>query len=1234
VAIVVFMLIAPLAALSGSADYIQQGAVNGSEGGIIPTIFIGPDRVPVAVYYDRESQMRLSQLSLTGQVKSGVVLSNIPFTDPVRDGWLVDVVAMDGNGLLHVVWTQDGAVWHKVYDIDGNVRLNNHRISAVEATAHSPAIASTGASDGTVAWVTWTETRENIGTHVRIASLDPTGMVIGSQWVDDWTQQLGPTVSDVSSDLEGNAYVTFVADDGAYWAVPDTEGGYDLRLVHGPNEGSLPSTVFHPDGTPYAIWEEYPWDWEYMRNFYMMTSLIDGAPSEPEILVGMAGFGLKTFRPSSILTVANGGPSATISTDDGFILMIPDPSGGFDLSSQTLYDDGETREVNLVSVTTDDRGQTYLGWYLYQNKQSNSYFRVIERASDFELSSFHSSQTILIRSGTDLDLKVNVDNVVGYTSRAQLSVASSSTPPFIAEIVGDELIELGGGEGTSFTVRVTASMTAAPSAVGTITVSASPEGWEAVTTDLEFTVEIPAYQPFIVRGPEEVVSALPGEPVTVSFTIESWSDNDEMVTLEPTVPKGWAVGSEETRSVPAGGSVQVDLEVTAPEGAPEGTLAEVGLGGHTADGTSGAPGHASAVVTAHTGVIMDVGTSALTVTEGSAGDAKYMATREVWVRNTGNQEVDVTFLAHPNRDGWTASTTPASMTLTPGSEATLVVAVGAPDGALWGSSAQVMVVAAMADGPTLDVRYIPCTVERTTAYTVEFLPVSTPLMDGRAEVDVRLSNPGNGFEDLTLELLGVPVGWETQLSGYTEPVRLAPGGTRMLSLNLIAPMGTPPGEVNIVARAWGSDKLATSMLRVVVPERFSVDMSVETEVREMTPPATVVFPLDLVSSGNAAGEARLSLEGLPFGWDYSFHTPEGVAVVSFPMAVGDTRAAQLSLRVPSDADGDHAIDLVVRDRFGGSLDRITLYVRLRLPDLSITDMLVLPADPREGTPMTVRARVLNLGMADAEDVSVVLKEGSTVIDRDTLSVVPRMGELEVVLYMVPQQGKITLVLEVDPANLIRERSESNNVVKRHLEVAGPENEPLVTPAVAQASVAIIVTASILGLLGGTETGKYAFLTLIFIPLYTKIKKNRVLDHYLRGKIHGYIIANPGEHYNAIKDQLEVTNGALSYHLRVLEREGYIRSRMDGIFKRFYPADMKLPTTQRNISSFQEVILTIVKNNQGLSQKDIAKRIGASSQVINYHVKILEDSGLIRVDRSRRRSKVYATDAPTARVAVE
>jgi predicted transcriptional regulator/uncharacterized membrane protein len=861
---------------------------------------------------------------------------------------------------------------------------------------------------------------------------------------------------------------------------------------------------------------------------------------------------------------------------------------------------------------------------------------VIERASDFRLSTPLGQDNLLIRSGTHLDLTVSVDSLVDYGSNAQLVATSSSSPPFIAEIIGSDLIEVEGGAINTFTIRVTASMTAVPGTTGTITVTASPEGWDDVTTSLEFTVEIPQYQPFIIRPPEGPVMALPGQSIPVTFTIESWSDSDETITLEPTAPKGWTVEAPETRSVPAGEIIEVVVDVTAPDGTVEGTAADIGLGGVTDGGEVGAEAHVPAVVAAHTSIRLDLGNGDLTVSPGSAVDTKMASTREVLVRNTGNQPVEVSFHAQPNREGWMALTTPDTMELTPGSVGTLNVTVGAPVGALWGSSAQVMIVVAMVDGPTLDVSYLKCSVIHTTGYYPIFHPGSTPLMDGRAVVDLDLVNQGNGFEDVTVEILGLPLGWTVDIAGYDDFIRVAPGGTRSLSVSITAPVGTPPGEVTIVARILGSDDgFKTASLKVNVLEVFTVDLSMADDTRTLNPPGTVKVPFHMASTGNAEGEAKVSLEGLPQGWDYAFTTPDGVARISFPMDVGDTANAQVSIRVPEEAEGEtHIIFLVVRDRFGEMLDRVPVYVRLRLPDLAVVDMLVLPAEPREGAPLTVRATVLNLGMADAEDVSVVLKEGNTVIDRDTLSIVPKLGHLEVVLYMVPSQGRRTLVLEVDPADAIRERDEANNLIKRHVDVAAPPDQPLVTPAVAQASVAIVLTVSILGLLGGTESGKYAFLTLIFIPLYTKIKKDRVLDHYLRGKIHGYIIANPGEHYNAIKEQLNVTNGALSYHLRVLEREHYVRSRMDGIYKRFYPADMKLPTTQRNISSFQEVILTIVKNTQGLSQKDIAKRIGASSQVINYHIKILEESDLIRVDRSRRKSRVYATDTPTNVVATD
>ncbi|HEX9709905.1 MAG TPA: winged helix-turn-helix transcriptional regulator, partial [Candidatus Thermoplasmatota archaeon] len=120
---------------------------------------------------------------------------------------------------------------------------------------------------------------------------------------------------------------------------------------------------------------------------------------------------------------------------------------------------------------------------------------------------------------------------------------------------------------------------------------------------------------------------------------------------------------------------------------------------------------------------------------------------------------------------------------------------------------------------------------------------------------------------------------------------------------------------------------------------------------------------------------------------------------------------------------------------------------------------------------------------------------------------------------------------------------------------------------------------------------------------------------------GYIIANPGEHYNAIKEQLGITNGALAYHLRVLEKSGYIRAARDGMYKRFYPVGVKIPK-RRRLSTFQEAIVKAVRDQPALSQKDLAELLGVSNQVINYHVKQLEGAHIIRLERDGRASRIF------------
>ncbi|UCE37000.1 MAG: winged helix-turn-helix transcriptional regulator [Thermoplasmata archaeon] len=159
-------------------------------------------------------------------------------------------------------------------------------------------------------------------------------------------------------------------------------------------------------------------------------------------------------------------------------------------------------------------------------------------------------------------------------------------------------------------------------------------------------------------------------------------------------------------------------------------------------------------------------------------------------------------------------------------------------------------------------------------------------------------------------------------------------------------------------------------------------------------------------------------------------------------------------------------------------------------------------------------------------------------------------------------------------------------------------------------------------LGATEVGYFSLISL-FLPLYVRLKKKDVLSHFTRGQIFGYIQANPGTHYNAIIQDLRLHNGVGAYHLQVLEREGFIRSLRDGIYKRFYPSTMRIPEKRLHLSRIQRDIFEIIQKHPGITQKQISKLLDESKQVVNYHVKILEGAGLIRLERAGRETACYA-----------
>jgi predicted transcriptional regulator len=165
---------------------------------------------------------------------------------------------------------------------------------------------------------------------------------------------------------------------------------------------------------------------------------------------------------------------------------------------------------------------------------------------------------------------------------------------------------------------------------------------------------------------------------------------------------------------------------------------------------------------------------------------------------------------------------------------------------------------------------------------------------------------------------------------------------------------------------------------------------------------------------------------------------------------------------------------------------------------------------------------------------------------------------------------------------------------------------------------IVLLIAISSFIGGTEIGKYKFLSLFFVPLYNKLHPDNIFDNYARGQIHGYIKAKPGEHYSAIKKALELNNGTLAHHAKILEKEGYIYSERDGTHTRFYPKGMEKPepdTIQRNL-------INLIESKPGITQHEIVTLLDSSQQVVSYNLTNLTRSNIIKLEHNGRENRYY------------
>ena len=176
------------------------------------------------------------------------------------------------------------------------------------------------------------------------------------------------------------------------------------------------------------------------------------------------------------------------------------------------------------------------------------------------------------------------------------------------------------------------------------------------------------------------------------------------------------------------------------------------------------------------------------------------------------------------------------------------------------------------------------------------------------------------------------------------------------------------------------------------------------------------------------------------------------------------------------------------------------------------------------------------------------------------------------------------------------------------------------PLVAGLSIlAIIITFF------ATELGTYSGYS--FINAFTR-RKN-VLDNDVRESILNYIQENPGTHYNIMKRNLDISNGTLAYHINVLVNEEYVRAKTTGMFKVFFPMEMRIPELGLyNWTSNQKRIFKHIKENPGIDQKKISKDLELARSSITMNIGKLKKSGLVKTNMKDDMMTYYAVSPET------
>lgn len=123
--------------------------------------------------------------------------------------------------------------------------------------------------------------------------------------------------------------------------------------------------------------------------------------------------------------------------------------------------------------------------------------------------------------------------------------------------------------------------------------------------------------------------------------------------------------------------------------------------------------------------------------------------------------------------------------------------------------------------------------------------------------------------------------------------------------------------------------------------------------------------------------------------------------------------------------------------------------------------------------------------------------------------------------------------------------------------------------------------------------------ILLIP--GRLRRNRLLENPLRRQILEAVRKDPGIHHRELLRTLGISNGTLAYHLRTLERGGYIRALTAHGRKLLWAPEAKVDVNSLLLTDRERELLEVLSTLRTARSDELGRRIGLKPSSVEYHV---------------------------------